>query len=222
MTSAREGEGERGREGDSLETCFSPSPTPPLSHSSAHSIRLRGPWDYLPLARAELLAGGSIRSDDRDLPAGGTIAMPADWSAALGNDFRGLVRFTRRFAQPTGLSETSRVFLVIDNVDWQAAVTLNGQLLGHIQLANTSPALCLSISATPRPSLSPFPPLPHTPALPCPARFDIKSLLAPRNELTIDVVLPAVEAGASPFDRQEREGQSGGLIGLVRLEIEDL
>jgi hypothetical protein len=186
-----------------------------------HTIRLRGPWDYQPLARAELLADGTVRWDDRDLPAGGSLAMPADWNAALGSNFRGLVRFTRRFAQPTGLDETSRVWLVIDNADWQAATILNGTLLGHIQLANTPPAPCLLVSLPPRLCVSPSPSRRSSHALPCPARFDITALLAPRNELTIDVLLPAVEAGALPLDRSGREGQSGGLVGLVWLEMEE-
>jgi hypothetical protein len=187
----------------------------------AHSIRLRGPWDYQPLARAELQADGSIRFDDRDLPAGGTMALPADWGAALGQDFRGLVRFTRRFTQPTGLDETTRVWLVIDNIDWQATVTLNGTFLGCVQLAKTPPSARLLVSPSPPLPLSPsLLPSVSSPALPCPARFDITAHHAPRNALTIDVLLPGSGVGAPPLARPGRENLAGGLIGLVRLEIE--
>jgi len=182
-----------------------------ILNSMPHTIRLRGPWEYQPLARATLRADGSVSWDDRGLPPGGSIALPADWGGVLGNDFRGLARFTRRFAQPTGLDAATRVWLVIENVDWQAAVALNGQPLGHVQLAQTPPA-CLSLAPSLRSSLSP--------PIACPARFDITALLQPRNELTIDILLPGVAAGAPPLVRPGREDLTGGLIGLVRLEIE--
>jgi hypothetical protein len=147
--------------------------------------------------------------------------MPADWGASVGANFRGLVRFTRRFAQPTGLDEISRVWLVLESVDWQAAVSLNGTTLGCVQLANSPTTPCLLVSPSLVLPLSP--PLPlslSSPALPCPARFDIMRILAPRNELTIDVLLPAVDPGTPPLVRPGRENQPGGLIGLVKLEIE--
>ena len=168
-----------------------------------HTIRLRGPWEYQPLARATLLADGSVSRDERDLPAGGTIALPADWGDILGNDFRGLVRFSRRFAQPTGLDAATRVWLVIENVDWLATVSLNDQFLGHVHLAQATPPL--SIPPSLFPSISP--------PSPCPARFDITSHLQPRNLLAIDVLKSPAAAGPGWTT------QPGGLIGLVRLEI---
>ena len=170
-----------------------------------HTIRLRGPWEYQPLARATLLADGSVSRDDRDLPAGGTIVMPGDWGAVLGSDFRGLVRFTRRFALPTGLDASTRVWLVIEDVDWQGTVVLNDHWLGDVQLAQTPPARCLSVAPTLRPSISP--------PTPCPARFAITPHLQPRNLLTIDVLKSPTAAGPGWTT------QPGGLIGLVRLEI---
>jgi hypothetical protein len=138
--------------------------------------------------------------DDRQLPPGGTVAMPGDWGAILGADFRGLVRFSRRFAQPTGLGAETRVWLVIEEVDWQAAVTLNGHALGEVRFSGASAEGNVML---------------------CPARFEIAALLLPRNELTIDVLLPEVAADAPPLVRPGREGQPGGLIGVVRLEIQD-
>lgn len=177
-----------------------------------HVIRLRGPWDCQPLARVTLLAGGGLRVERADLPPGATLVMPADWSAVLGSDFRGLVRLIRRFATPTGIDGSTRVWLAIDNVDWQARVSLNNRDLGHIQLAGTTPSLPLALS----PSL----PLLSSPALPCPARFDITELLSSRNELIVEVLLPEVAAGVPPLPRAGRAGEPGGVIGLVRLEIE--
>ena len=159
-----------------------------------HTIRLRGPWEYQPLARATLLADGSVGRDDRDLPAGGTIVMPGDWGAVLGSDFRGLVRFTRRFALPTGLDASTRVWLVIEDVDWQGTVVLNGAALGMVRF---SAALATD----------------GVSGLPCPARFDITSHLQPRNLLAIDVLKSPAAAGPGWTT------QPGGLIGLVRLEI---
>jgi hypothetical protein len=175
-----------------------------------HSIRLRGPWEYQPLARAVLLADGGVSLDDRSLPPGGTLVMPADWGGVLGDDYRGLVRFTRRFAQPTGLDGNSRVWLVVENVDWQAAVSLNGHALGHTQFAGTSTAPWLLVS--------PSPPLPL--CSPCPVHFDITALLQPRNELSIEILFPEIAGGVAALSRPGRENLPGGLIGLVRLEIE--
>lgn len=82
-----------------------------------HAIRLRGPWQIEPL-------------DDRSPAPPVEIAVPGDWSAALGENFRGPARYTRRFGLPTNLSPQERVFLVIERVHGQATIELNGQLLG--------------------------------------------------------------------------------------------
>jgi hypothetical protein len=44
----------------------------------------------------------------------------------------GAVRYRRRFHRPTGLDESSRVWLVIDAVGSPATVTLNDRLLGDV------------------------------------------------------------------------------------------
>lgn len=166
-----------------------------------HTIRLRGPWEYQPLGRAEILADGQVSIQAWDLPGGGTLALPADWGEALGRDFRGLVRFTRRFAQPTGLDARSRVWLVIEEVDRQGNVTLNGTSLGIVWTSATTP-------------------VPGVGAQLCPARLEITNLLQPRNVLTIDVVKPPLAAGVPPEVLGPRTDLPGGLIGLVRLEIQ--
>jgi len=164
-----------------------------------HVIRLRGPWDYEPLARFVTRADEIAIVTNDDMPPSGIIELPADWGGALGADFQGTVRFTRRFHRPTGLEANSHVSLVIDDVDWQAEVSLNDRLLGT--------AVC---------SHSPV----SQQAVKCPARLEITKLLAPQNRISIVVSSPALDGGNTPLPRPCRIGQPGGLIGLVRLEID--
>jgi hypothetical protein len=164
-----------------------------------HIIRLRGPWDYEPLARFVTQADGSTSVTNEKLPPSGVIELPADWAGVLGADFQGRVRFTRRFHRPTGLEATSRVSLVMDDVDWQAEVALNDSVLGAV--------ICSQSVESPI-------------AQRCPARFDITTLLSPQNQLSIVITSPTLDAGNYPLPRPGRIGQRGGLIGLVRLEID--
>ena len=164
-----------------------------------HVIRLRGPWDYEPLARFMTRADSSVSVTNDDLPPSGVIELPGDWSNALGIEFQGIVRFERRFHRPTGLEAASYVWLVIDDVDWQAEVSLNDRVLGT--------AICSQSSD------------PHQ-AMKCPARFDITALLSPQNWLSIVVTSPTLNDCNTPLPRPGRTGQPGGLIGLVRLEID--
>jgi hypothetical protein len=164
-----------------------------------HVIRLRGPWDYEPLARFATQPDGSTSVTNEKLPHSGVIELPADWGSVLGANFQGRVRFTRRFHRPTGLEATSRVWLVIGDVDWQAEVSLNDYVLGT--------AVCSQSSDTQQ-------------AIKCPARFDITTVLSPQNRLSIVVTSPTLDAGNMLLLRPGRTGQNGGLIGLVRLEID--
>ena len=102
-----------------------------------HRIRLRGPWQYEPLVRYRQLEGGQIESQSDDLPPDGRITMPADWSETLGADFRGQVRYTRRFTCPTGLDPGTPVLLVIEAVNQTARVLLDERPLGEISGPNT-------------------------------------------------------------------------------------
>lgn len=154
-----------------------------------HVIRLRGPWEYRPLARTVRLADGSNRAESGDLPAPGRIQLPADWGATLGSDFRGRVAYLRRFGRPTGLDAAGRVELVITRVDAMGSVRLNGQGLGDI------------------------------PAGGAVWRCDVTARLRPRNELVVEVELPRLTDRSPPLARPGREGLPGGLIGRVRLEI---
>jgi hypothetical protein len=168
-----------------------------------HLIRLRGPWEYEPLVRFVPVADGRWQAADQNLPSPGTITLPADWGSVLGSDYQGTVRFSRRFNRPTGLGTASQVWLVIEDIDWQASIALNGRRLGDVacsftnELINGQSLRC------------------------CPARFDITTELLPQNVLAITVTSPALNEGIYPRPRPGREGQPGGLIGLVRLEIEE-
>jgi hypothetical protein len=164
-----------------------------------HVIRLRGPWDYEPLARFVTQADGSTSMTNKKLPPSGVIDLPADWASVFGADFQGRVRFTRRFHRPTGLEASSRVRLVIDDIDWQADVALNDSVLGAVIYSQSV--------ESPNPQR-------------CPARFDITTLLSPQNRLSIVVTSPTLDADNILLPRPGRVGHPGGLIGLVRLEID--
>lgn len=155
-----------------------------------HVIRLRGPWQYEPLARTVLLADGTTRAEPGELPPAGDVQMPGDWGDSLGADFRGRVRYSRRFNRPTGLEPGDLVFITVDDVDAFGAASLNDHPLGAMRLGE-----------------GPF-------------RFDVTELLERYNRLMIEVELPRTASDSPPLPRGEREGLPGGLIGEVRLEIE--
>lgn len=119
-----------------------------------HRINLKGPWDFLPLNR--ISAKSSDCSAEGPLPAAGTVKFPADWQAILG-DFRGSVRFTRRFNRPSNLVAMDRVELALDGVGGAAVITLNQQPVGTLREPEQR------------------------------GRFDVTSLLRPHNLLEISI-----------------------------------
>jgi beta-galactosidase/beta-glucuronidase len=158
-----------------------------------HRIHLRGPWDHEPLAWTVLDTEG--RSDTRaaPVPPGGRMTMPCRWSDGGLGPFAGRVRFRRRFHWPGRLDYYERLWLTFAGADYFATVSLNGQLLGH-----------------------------HTGAFD-PFEFDITALIRPRNDLIVDVDLPA--AGPAG-DRQwllrgsrHCAEHGGGLWGTVAVEV---
>ncbi len=157
--------------------------------SYPHVIRLRGPWECQPLARYSLAPDGTVVETASDLAGASREKLPADWADTLGHDFRGRVRYTRRFNRPTNLAAGERVWLVVEGVDARGRLALDGQDLG----ANDGYAL--------------------------PAENDITALLQPSSVLTVDVELPPTGSGQNPVIRPGRESLAGGLIGEVRLEI---
>jgi len=96
-----------------------------------HTIRLRGPWELEPLARS--VRGGDclVYESVENLPAPCRQHMPGDWGPSLGADFRGRVRYRRRFGRPTALEPHETVWLVLAAVDPAGDVSLGGQRLGR-------------------------------------------------------------------------------------------
>jgi len=88
-----------------------------------HRIRLRGPWDYEPLARA-------ARSDE-PLPPRGRMTMPGRWGEGGLGEFAGRVRFRRRFGWPGRIDAHERVWLTFAGAEAVAEVWLNGRCLGR-------------------------------------------------------------------------------------------
>ncbi|HEV7223095.1 MAG TPA: hypothetical protein VGN42_10375 [Pirellulales bacterium] len=144
-----------------------------------HVIRLRGPWEF------DVLEGAAAPA----MPCSGKAKLPCDWSEALGREFRGQVRYRRRFNRPSGLDPHERVWLILEGVDAFGAATLNGRALGEVR------------------------------GYALPASFDVTDSLAQANELLLDVELPRGSPdGPAPL-RPGREDLAGGPIGEARLEI---
>ncbi len=143
-----------------------------------HVIRLRGPWHVEPLARFVPQGDGTILESAEELAAGFRVNMPADWSAILGGDFLGRVRYTRAFHKPTGLELGERVFLVVEAPRSRGAVELNGKQVGEVRMDRA------------------------------PMRVDVTDLLGGDERLEILVEHDVPEC-------------VGGLVGEVRLEIEE-
>jgi hypothetical protein len=99
-----------------------------------YRILLRGPWECEPLARAGRDAGGELIWNETGLPRAGTVRLPASWQELFG-DFRGRVRFRRRFHPPSNIEPGDRLFLGFDAVGGAAMIALNGQNLGTIALS---------------------------------------------------------------------------------------
>lgn len=78
-----------------------------------HVIRLRGPWDY-----------EVVLSEQPN--ASGTQNAPIPAASLVGADFRGVIRFQRRFGWPEKLDPDERVYLVLDTPGRMVQAELNG------------------------------------------------------------------------------------------------
>ena len=116
--------------------------------------------------------------------ASGKLNVPADWSEVLGADTPGPVRFSRHFQAPARLEPHERLFLVVGGIDAAGTVRVNGTELAEI-----------------------------TGGYPHRSSYDITALLAPRNLLEIDVLVPPEAL------RYGRDGQAGGLVREIALEV---
>jgi hypothetical protein len=155
-----------------------------------HIIRLRGPWQVVPIERyIQHREGRFERTSDR-LPTEACATMPSDWADVLGGDFFGRVAYRRTFHGPTGLESGERAMLVVEPPRSHGTIELNGSCLGEV--ASGAPA----------------------------TRIDITSLLQDRNQLVIVVEHPALDE-AQHADEDVVRLLPGGLVGEVRLEIEE-
>jgi beta-galactosidase/beta-glucuronidase len=154
-----------------------------------HVIRLRGPWELRPLEQWIRTVDGPFRLETETLPEPCRVEVPSDWEAQLGPEYRGTVRYTRRFNCPTNLAPAEKVCLAFDGVDHWATVTLNGRPLGEVHGHSQQPT-----------------------------QFEVSAQLALHNMLEVDVVLPP-EVWRDPDLRRGRGSLAGGIVGEVRLEI---
>jgi len=159
-----------------------------------HRIHLRGPWDCEPLTRSTIHADGRIEVIDGALPPACRLNMPCRWATGGLGLFSGQVRFRRRFQWPSAIDYYERLWLAFHGVDYFASVHLNGIELGQ-----------------------------HAGAFD-PFEFDITGIVQPRNELTVEVELPATHPDAASQQRLVRGGQAcpdrnGGLWGNVQVEV---
>jgi hypothetical protein len=115
-----------------------------------HRIRLRGPWDCEPLARVdtEILL---------PLPSPLKMTLPCRWKDGGLAEFRGKVRFRRRFGQPRQIDGHERVWLTFAGVDGRVGALLNGRSLTIPEITSE------------------------------PFEIDVTALLKERNELVVDI-----------------------------------
>lgn len=90
-----------------------------------HRIRLRGPWQLIPLNWAN--------GDTGQLPAPIAVRMPVRWSDCGLADFAGRVRLLRRFGMPRSLDSFERVWLTLAGVAGRTEIWLNDERLGDWQ-----------------------------------------------------------------------------------------
>jgi hypothetical protein len=154
-----------------------------------HRIRLRGPWECEPIARSVRRPDGSAAEAIDALPPPRRVSIPADWGADLGPEFRGRVRYRRRFNHPATLDPHERAWLVIEGTDPSALVELNGLPLGVVR------GYALAVE------------------------WDVTRAIARTNELTLEIDLPADGPAAAAPLRPGRQHQPGGPVGEVALEV---
>lgn len=159
-----------------------------------YRINLRGPWQYEPLARTVLLSDGRIESCtvSAPLPPPGRMNLPCAWTSAGLENFRGRVRFLRRFHKPRQIDANERVWLAFSGADYFTTAWLNGALLGRHEGM-----------------FDPF-------------AFDITRHLAVRNELIVETDSPAITCGTAFGGNQRMvrgTDSPGGLWGEVGLEM---
>lgn len=117
--------------------------------------------------------------------------MPATWAETVGDDFPGRVIFSRHFNCPTRLSAQHRVELVVTDLETCGRATLNDAELGELKAGDAE------------------------------SRFDVTTLLRPRNELAIEVTPPKTPGGSPGRSESEGDEFTKCVVGEVRLEISE-
>jgi hypothetical protein len=156
-----------------------------------HSIRLRGPWQIEPLERFVRRGDGRYERSTETLPPAASAKMPSDWSEALGRDFLGRVRYLRTFHEPTGLDIGGERVWLVVEPP-RSVARVSVNGIALGQVAAGGP----------------------------PARFDITARLQYANRLEIVVDHPVLDDAGAPNDDSSTTSP-GGLVGEVRLEIEE-
>jgi Glycosyl hydrolase 2 galactose-binding domain-like len=98
-----------------------------------HRIRLRGPWECVPL---ETRAGAP-------LPMPRRVTMPGRLGDHGLAAFVGRVRYTRKFGYPGRIDDFERIWLTCDGLEGTADIQLNGVQLGH----TSSGSFCFEVTS---------------------------------------------------------------------------
>jgi hypothetical protein len=94
-----------------------------------HRIRLRGPWDCVPIARLTELPDGRVVTESTNVPVPLRMSIPCRWRDGGLPDFAGRVCLKRRFGYPGRIDETERVWLTLDGVVGSCSLFLNARAL---------------------------------------------------------------------------------------------
>src|SRR5688572_30740827 len=89
-----------------------------------HRIRLRGPWQCQPMSSAD---------SDRTLPQDREVTMPGRLRDQGLVGFVGTALLRRRFGYPGRIDSWERVWLVFDDIEGSADISLNGNMLARTQ-----------------------------------------------------------------------------------------
>ncbi|MGF1578297.1 MAG: hypothetical protein ACFCD0_02915 [Gemmataceae bacterium] len=100
-----------------------------MAVSYPHRIRLRGPWECEPLGAFVERPDGQVEVSESTVPGRFRMTMPCHWHEGGLENFRGLVRFHRRFGYPGQIDEDERVWLTFVGWTGTGNVSVNGQSL---------------------------------------------------------------------------------------------
>jgi hypothetical protein len=128
---------------------------------------------------------GTSAEETAGLPPARTVRLPADWGEVLDTGFRGRVQCRRGFGCPSGLSPNDAVQLVIQPADSLEHAWLNDRPL-------TSEATGVAD-----------------------ARFEIRSLLLPRNLLIAEFLLAARSSAPPDGPGGEPSGDAPCFRGML-------